>query len=308
MADILEFEAPDTDDAPTVASFVVDLSGFEGPIDVLLQLARDQKVDLVHISILELADQYLTFVAEARRHNLELAADYLVMAAWLAYLKSKLLLPDLSPNEEPTGEEMAAALQYQLRRLQAMQNAGQKLMERPRLGQNFFPRGEPERFRPREIEVLDATLYDLLKAYGDQRRRKDALQPMQIEPFEIFTVEDALQRLRRLLGPTLDWQNLWTFLPENLRGSLLFRSAVASTFTASLEMAKEGRVTIRQTGQFGPIYVRTRQEDDEAVVQEELDDVVSDAKEGAVYDGDDGAVYDDDDGAEYGDDPTEEPE
>lgn len=267
MADILEFEAPDTGDAPTQASFVVDLSGFEGPIDVLLQLARDQKVDLVHISILELADQYLAFVAEARKHNLELAADYLVMAAWLAYLKSKLLLPDLSPNEEPTGEEMAAALQYQLRRLQAMQQAGQTLVERPRLGQDFFARGEPERFRPREIEVLDATLYDLLKAYGDQRRRKDALQPMQIEPFEIFTVEDALQRLRRLLGPTPDWQNLWSFLPENLRGTLLFRSAVASTFTASLEMAKEGKVTIRQTGNFGPIYVRTRQQEDDDAVQ-----------------------------------------
>ncbi len=260
MAEIIEFDPnPDEilNDAPAVVnSFVVDLEGFEGPIDVLLQLARDQKVDLVHISILELADQYLGFVAEARRHNLELAADYLVMAAWLAFLKSRLLLPDLSSEEEPTGEEMAAALQYQLRRLQAMQNAGQQLMERPRLGQDFLGRGEPERFKPREVEILDATLYDLLKAYADQHVRKNAHAPMHIEAFEIYTVEDALQRLRRLVGATPDWHDLWTFLPEGLKGRLLTRSAVASTFAASLEMAKEGRVVIRQSSTFGPIYLQ----------------------------------------------------
>lgn len=258
MADIVEFE-PNTEDAPKVVqSFVVDLNGYEGPIDVLLQLARDQKVDLVHLSILELADQYLAFVAEARRRNLELAADYLVMAAWLAYLKSRLLLPDMSSEEEPTGEEMANALQYQLRRLEAMQNAGQELMERPRLGQAFFKRGLPERFKPREIEVLDATLYDLLRAYADQHRRKRAHAPMHIEPFEIFTVEDALQRLRRLLGKTPEWQNLWKFLPENLKSGILTRSAVASTFSASLEMAKEGKVSIRQTSTFGPIFLQSK--------------------------------------------------
>ena len=262
MADIIEFD-PNAeallDEAPAVVnSFVVDLEGFEGPIDVLLQLARDQKVDLVHISILELADQYLAFVAEARRQNLELAADYLVMAAWLAFLKSRLLLPDMSTEEEPTGEEMAAALQYQLRRLQAMQNAGQQLMERPRLGQDFVGRGNPEKFKPREIEILDATLYDLLKAYADQHVRKNAHAPMHIEPFQIYTVEDALQRLRRLVGQTPDWQDLWKFLPEGLKGQLLTRSAVASTFAASLEMAKEGKVLISQTSTFGPIYLQGR--------------------------------------------------
>jgi len=262
MADIIEFD-PNAeallDDAPAVVnSFVVDLEGFEGPIDVLLQLARDQKVDLVHISILELADQYLAFVAEARRQNLELAADYLVMAAWLAFLKSRLLLPDMSSEEEPTGEEMAAALQYQLRRLQAMQKAGQELTERKRLGQDFVGRGAPEKFKPREIEILDATLYDLLKAYADQYVRKNAHAPMHIEPFQIFTVEDALQRLRRLVGQTPDWQDLWKFLPEGLKGGLLTRSAVASTFAASLEMAKEGKVVIRQSGTFGPIYLQGR--------------------------------------------------
>jgi len=260
MAEIVELDLnleDNSDDAPSLAaSFVVDLEGFEGPIDVLLQLARDQKVDLVHISILELADQYLGFVAEARKHNLELAADYLVMAAWLAFLKSRLLLPDLTTEEEPSGEEMASALQYQLRRLQAMQNSGQALMERPRLGREFLSRGQPERFKPREVEILDATLYDLLKAYGDQQRRKNAHEPMHIEAFEIYTVEDALARLRRLLGATPDWQNLWAFLPDDLKSPLLKRSAVASTFAASLEMAKEGKVSIRQSGSFGPIFVQ----------------------------------------------------
>jgi len=273
MADIIEFDPnPDEilNDAPGVVnSFVVDLEGFEGPIDVLLQLARDQKVDLVHISILQLADQYLGFVAEARRHNLELAADYLVMAAWLAFLKSRLLLPDLTSEEEPTGEEMAAALQYQLRRLQAMQNAGQQLMDRPRLGQDFLGRGDPERFKPREIEILDATLYDLLKAYADQHTRKNAHAPMHIEAFEIYTVEDALQRLRRLVGATPDWQDLWTFLPDGLKGRLLTRSAVASTFAASLEMAKEGKLVIRQSGTFGPIYLQGRAGNPEPVAPPE---------------------------------------
>lgn len=259
MADIVEFEFEMEEATSAANAFVVDLEGFEGPIDVLLQLARDQKVDLVHISILELADQYLGFVAEARRHNLELAADYLVMAAWLAFLKSRLLLPDLTSEEEPSGEEMAAALQYQLRRLQAMQNAGKQLIERPRLGRDFVGRGDPEHFRPREIEILDATLFDLLKAYADQHQRKNALEPMHIEPFEIYTVEDALERLRRLVGRTPDWQNLWAFLPSDLKGALLTRSAVASTFSASLEMAKEGKVSIRQTSRFGPIFLRTQQ-------------------------------------------------
>ncbi|MDA0998283.1 MAG: ScpA family protein [Proteobacteria bacterium] len=259
MGDVIEFD-PHFEDSPanpSGQSFVVDLQGFEGPIDVLLQLARDQKVDLVHISILELANQYLAFVTEASRHNLELAADYLVMAAWLAYLKSRLLLPDLSAGDEPTGEEMAAALQYQLRRLEAMQNAGQALMDRPRLGRVFFRRGMPERFRPKHVEVLEATLYDLLRAYADQHRRKMAHRPMQIQAFQIFTVEDALERLRRLVGRTPDWESLWRFLPENLKGGLIARSAVASTFAASLEMAKQGRVMLRQPEPFGPIYFRS---------------------------------------------------
>jgi segregation and condensation protein A len=244
-----------TDAAPAPAEFVVDIDGFEGPIDVLLALAREQKVDLKQISILQLADQYLAFVAAARRANLELAADYLVMAAWLAYLKSRLLLPEQGGEEEPTGEEMAAALAFHLQRLEAMREAGARLMARPKLGQDFFARGAPERFAAIESTVIQVSLYDLLRAYADQRRRKSS-EVLHIEPFEIFTVEDALQRLRGMLGDIPDWASLWRFLPVGLVGNLIVRSAVASTFAASLELAREGRVRIRQDNPFGPIFLR----------------------------------------------------
>ena len=253
------FETPSGDTA-----FVVDLEGYEGPIDVLLEMARKQKVDLAHISILALATQYLKFVEVARKQNLELAADYLVMAAWLAFLKSKLLLPDMGNEDEPTGDEMAAALQFQLRRLQAMRDAGTNLMSRPRLGMVFFKRGEPERFRTNITTIYELSLFELLKAYGEQKRRKEGAGPMQIESFEIYTVEDALIRLRKLLGPIPAWQNLWVFLPEGLKDGLIIRSAVASTFAASLELAKEGRLTVRQNTTYGSIDIKPgiRKEED----------------------------------------------
>ena len=246
-------------------AFVVDLEGYEGPIDVLLEMARKQKVDLAHISILALATQYLKFVEAARKHNLELAADYLVMAAWLAFLKSKLLLPDMGNEDEPTGDEMAAALQFQLRRLQAMRDAGANLMSRPRLGMDFFKRGAPERFRTNITTIYELSLFELLKAYGEQKRRKEGAGPMQIESFEIYTVEDALIRLRKLLGPIPAWQNLWDFLPEGLKDGLIIRSAVASTFAASLELAKEGRLTVRQNTTYGSIDIKPgiRKEEDD---------------------------------------------
>ena len=245
-----ELDLPDS-------SFVIDIEGFEGPIDALLTLARDQKVDLIHISVLQLADQYLAFVTSARRKSLELAADYLVMAAWLAYMKSRLLLPEMDGEDEPSGEEMAAALAFQLKRLQAMQDAGVKLMARSKLGLDFFGRGEPEIFRRTFNTIYEASLFDLLKAYGDQQRRKESGGALHIEPFEIFTVEDALQRLRRLLGPIPEWKSLWTFLPDDMRDGLMLRSAVASTFSASLEMAKEGKLKLQQSGTFGPIHIRS---------------------------------------------------
>lgn len=253
--DDFEDDSRPMDAAPSPAEFVVDIDGFEGPIDVLLALAREQKVDLKQISILQLADQFLAFVAAARRANLELAADYLVMAAWLAYLKSRLLLPEQGGEEEPTGEEMAAALAFHLQRLEAMQEAGARLMARPRLGHDFFARGAPEHFAAIESAVIQVSLYELLKAYADQRRRKTS-DVLHIEPFEIFTVEDALQRLRTMLGEIPDWASLWRFLPDGLVGSLIVRSALASTFAASLELAREGRVRIRQDGPFGPIFLR----------------------------------------------------
>jgi len=249
------------DGAADATAFVVNLDGFEGPIDVLLMLAREHKLDLTQISILALADQYLAFVTEARRENLELAADYLVMAAWLAYLKSRLLLPDLGEEDEPTGEEMAAALAFQLRRLEVMQESGQQLMGRNRLGRELFGRGAPETFRALLNPILEVTLYGLLKAYGDQSRRVEG-GTLHIEAFEIHTVEDALRRLTSLLGSTPDWENLWQFLPESLMEGLIARSAIASTFAASLELAREGKVKLRQSGPFGPIYLKAAARDD----------------------------------------------
>lgn len=255
-----EGQAFETPPPAESGAFIVDLEGFEGPIDVLLSLARDQKLDLAQISILALADQYLEFVAEARRHNLELAADYLVMAAWLAYLKSRLLLPDMGDGDEPSGDELAAALAFQLKRLEAMQSAGQGLMARNRLGAEFRARGAPESYRRIVNSVFDLSLFELLKAYGEQQRRDGNSGPLLIEPFELHTVDDALVRLRRLLGTTPDWQNLWQFLPKDLRKGLVVRSAVASTFTAGLELAKEGKARIQQASVFGPIYLRSASE------------------------------------------------
>ena len=239
------------------SAFTVDLEGFEGPIDVLLALARDHKLDITQMSMSALADQYLAFISEARQSHLELAADYLVMAAWLAYMKSRLLLPDIDADDEPSGEEMANALAFQLKRLQAMKEAGENLRQRSQLGADFFCRGEPEIFHRTFNMVYDASLFDLLKAYGNSQYRNDSASTLRIEPFEIYTVEDALLRLRRLLGPVPQWRSLWRFLPDNLRDSLMLRSAVASTFAASLEMAREGFLKLQQTRTFGPIHIKT---------------------------------------------------
>ncbi|MCG8509251.1 MAG: segregation/condensation protein A [Rhodospirillales bacterium] len=253
------FEEMQEPEVLPAARFVVDIDGFEGPIDVLLTLARDQKVDLAQISILQLADQYLEFVAKAREINIELAADYLVMAAWLAYLKSRLLIPDIGEEDEPSGEEMAAALAFQLQRLEGMQEAGARLIARPRLGQEFFARGMPEKREEDVTTIFEVTLYDLLKAYADQQRRSGE-GTLQIEAWGLYAVEDALERLRNLVGRTPEWENLVKLLPPGLTDHMLARSALASTFAASLELAKEGRVRIRQMGTFGPIYVRQADE------------------------------------------------
>lgn len=241
----------------TDSQLLVDLDGFEGPIDVLLTLAREQKVDITKISILQLADQYLAFVARARSVRLELAADYLVMAAWLAYLKSRLLLPEPETHdEEPTGQEMAAALAFQLRRLEAMQEAGTRLMARSLLGRDVFARGVPEPIEVVTNVTFETKLYDLLRAYGAMHARAEGHRALQIAPMELYSVEMALERLREQLGGMPDWQSLSAFLPSGLRDSLVMRSAMASTFVATLELVREGKLLLRQAGPYAQIYVR----------------------------------------------------
>jgi segregation and condensation protein A len=247
------------DDAPPPTAnddeLVLDLDGFEGPIDALLSLARDQKVDLRKISILELADQYLAFIARARRLRLELAADYLVMAAWLAYLKSRLLLPEPPADGEPSGAELAAALAFQLQRLEAMQEAGKKLMALPQFGIDFFARGAPEPAKIIDVPVWDVTLFDLLKAYGTHPgRRKEGM--LRIAPLNLFSMDDALKRIGDMLGHVLDWTVLRNFLPEGMDTPIQRRAAMAATFAATLELARNGRIELRQEGTFAPIYLR----------------------------------------------------
>ena len=234
---------------------VVDLEGYEGPLDVLLALARAQKVDLTRISILRLAEQYLDFIREARSLRLEIAADYLVMAAWLAYLKSRLLLPEVPEDDELTGPEMAARLAFQLRRLEAMREAATRLMARDRLGREVFARGAPEGVRVIKSSVFEASLYDLLKAYADHRTRQ-VPSLLRISPAAVYSVDAALGRLREMLGATPDWQTLERFLPTDLAEGVSLRSAVAATFVASLELVRQGRVELRQGSDFGPLYIR----------------------------------------------------
>ena len=248
------FDGPRSDFDPD-HDLMLDLDGYEGPIDALLALARDQKVDLKKISILELADQYLDFISRARHLRLEIAADYLVMAAWLAYLKSRLLLPEPPADGEPSGADLAAALAFQLQRLEAMQRAGKALFALPHFGRDFFARGAPEPAQIIDKPVYSATLYDLLRGYGSYpgRRREGVLH---IQPLHLYSMDDALRRLGDLIGRTLDWTMLRQFLPAGFMHGLQRRAALAATFAASLELARAGQIELRQDGNFGPIYLR----------------------------------------------------
>lgn len=243
-------------------TFVVDLDGYEGPLDVLLALAREQKVDLRQISILALADQYLAFIAGACRARLEIAAEYLVMAAWLAYLKSRLLLPAPPSGDEPSADALAAALARRLVRLEALRAAAARLFARPQLGRDFFARGHREPTPVAETPAVRAELGDLLAAYATVLRRRQAAEPMLLEPLEpMMTVEDALARIRRGLGSAPGWESLVRYLPEDtlagLRsGRLAARVQLAATLIASLELAREGTLLLRQSRPFGPIYIR----------------------------------------------------
>ncbi|MGE5546355.1 MAG: segregation and condensation protein A [Solirubrobacterales bacterium] len=254
------FEADERGDgrADEGERLLVDLEGFEGPLDVLLTLAREQKVDLARISILKLADQYLGFVERVRRTHLDLAAEYLVMAAWLAFLKSRLLLPEPEPEAEDqlSALEMAEVLAFRLRRLEAMQRAGTALLTRPRLGREFFARGAPEEVPVVTTSIFDVQLYDLLKAYADHVVRT-SVRTLHIEAPDLWSVEDALRRLERLLGRMPDWSVLSTYLPPFEGDVLKMKSAVASTFIAALELARQGKLVVRQDGgPYSPIYIK----------------------------------------------------
>ncbi len=264
MTDDPEFDAfmsPAGEREGALERLVVDIDGFEGPLDVLLELARHQKVDLLKISILDLVEQYLAFMAEARRLRLELAADYLVMAAWLAYLKSRLLLPE-EEEDEPSAEEMAARLAHQLRRLEAMREAAAQLMARDQVGRDVFVRGAPEGIRVTRKALYDVTLYELLKAYAEQNVRSRVTR-IHIPRVNVYSLEQALERLEAMIGQAVEWTTLQHFLPEILpeipgEGGRTMKSATASMFVASLELARQGKADLRQAEAYGPLQLRAR--------------------------------------------------
>jgi segregation and condensation protein A len=239
-------------------ALIVEVEGFEGPLDLLLTLARTQKLDLMAISVLKLVEQYLGFVENARALRIELAADYLVMAAWLAFLKSRLLLPPDPTADGPSAEEMAAHLAFQLERLEAMRRSATRLMGRDRLGISRFARGAPDSVPAVRRTDVQAGLIDLMRAYARLRTR-DEFRPYAFDRHDVYTMEQALDRLRDLLGGAGDWTDLSLFLPEGWSGAgARRRSATAATFAASLELARQGRVEIRQEGSFAPISLRLR--------------------------------------------------
>jgi segregation and condensation protein A len=235
---------------------MVSLDGYEGPLDLLLSLARTQKVDLAKISILELAEQYLEFIAEARTLRLEIAADYLVTAAWLAYLKSKLLLPaEEKADDGPSGEEMALHLAFRLKRLEAMREAVARLFGRKRLGIDLFSRGMPEGIRTFRKSEYWASVYDLLKAYSEQRGR-GAVQPVKMGGRKVWSIREARDLLERLFGATVNWAILENYIETYLRDHEMSKTALASSFGATLELTREGYTELRQAAAFAPIYIR----------------------------------------------------
>lgn len=239
-------------------ALIVDVDGFEGPLDLLLTLSRTQKVDLRKISVLELARQYLGFVEKAKALRIELAADYLVMAAWLAFLKSRLLLPPDPTEDGPSGEDLAAHLAFQLERLQAMRDVAAKLMARDQLGRDFFARGITQDIeRVRKVQYT-ATLLDLMQGYA-RIRTKDEFRPFVMDRDAVFTMEQALERMRGLIGFAGSWTDISNYMPDGWDADpVRWRSATAATFAASLELAKEGKVELRQSDTFAPIELRRR--------------------------------------------------
>ncbi|TCP61985.1 condensin subunit ScpA [Rhodovulum bhavnagarense] len=239
-------------------ALIVDVDGYEGPLDMLLTLARGQKVDLRRISVLQMAEQYLAFIEQAKALRIELAADYLVMAAWLAFLKSRLLLPPDPAQDGPSGEELAAHLAFQLERLEAMRAASARLMARDQRGRDFFVRGLTEDVtRIRKVSYT-ATLLDLMQAYARIRTRDD-FRPYIMDRESVYTMEDALERMRAMIGYAGDWVELSGWLPEGWQlDPVRRRAATAAHFAASLELVKQGVLDIRQGDMFAPIHIRKR--------------------------------------------------
>jgi segregation and condensation protein A len=253
-----EFETAGDERAEGEADFRVDVDGYEGPLDLLLELARRQKVDLSRISVLALAEQYLEFIEAARRVRLELAADYLVMAAWLAYLKSRLLLPAPPKAEEPDPRELAASLARRLKRLQAIRAAAERLTERPRLGRDLFLRGAPEGLDIINAPLYRASLFDLLSAYAIQRQ-KQALSHVSLKTRQVWSLAEAREALERIVGMAVEWTTLDDYLIAWVATPAQARTVRASTFSASLEMVKEGLIDLRQDRAFAPLWLRRRQ-------------------------------------------------
>ena len=267
-------EAENFDDFESTAVFaddqalLVQVDGFEGPLDLLLTLARNQKVDIAKISILKLSEQYLEFIESAKRLNLELAADYLVMAAWLAYLKSRLILPQEKGSDgEPTADEMATRLRWRLQRLDAMRAASTRLMGRERLDRDVFGRGDPEPVNVVKLRTYKDTLYDLLTAYATDRVRRLGGKSYRPQMAPVLHIEEARERLERMLGRISDWSALTRLLPFEWSGGSRRRSAVASTLLACLELARDGKMEIQQTAPFADIFVRDREQPREAPAQ-----------------------------------------
>jgi segregation and condensation protein A len=235
----------------------VDVGGYEGPLDLLLDLARRQKVDLAAISVLALSEQYLAFIDTIREKRIEIAADYLVMAAWLAYLKSRLMVPRAPSDNEPTGEMLAAMLQFRLKRLEAMRRAANQLMNRPRLGFQVYARGMPEPIEIARTSVWEATLFDLLKAYSAQRERASNVDYTPLQR-TVWSLQDARDILQRLIGDSFDWVPMDTYLAAYLTTPAERATVRASSFASSLELVRQGKIDLRQTETFGPLFMRRR--------------------------------------------------
>jgi segregation and condensation protein A len=259
-AEILSFETgrpAAAEQADEDAALVVDVEGYEGPLDLLLNLARQQKVDLAKISILALADQYLAFIEAARKIRLELAADYLVMAAWLAFLKSRLLLPEPPSEEGPSAEEMATALANRLRRLEAIREAAKRLMTRPQLQRDIFMRGQPEAIAEIKHPKFTATLFDLLSAYAAQRQQR-VLATVHLAKRTVWSLAEARASLERLVGAAEEWSCLVEYLTAYVLDPSQRATVFASSFAAALELVREGTMEVNQKQAFAPLYFRKR--------------------------------------------------